>query len=169
MAKTVSSLSIENFDSKLHGSAASKIALVNLVQEMSETGSAVSTILLQDASNLKNSLSGQNPTAIERLLIERIVRCHLASVRAENSFNNMKALGSKQWESALRWVERTNKMLLHSVEALARVRRLQIPTLVQVNVAQPRVVANDKVQEVELETCPGGRISSLREVAIDGG
>src|SRR5581483_11825091 len=75
--------------------------------------------------------------ATERLLVDRIAACWLATLHAEQRLAN--AAGQSLSLPLARFyaeeAERQHKRLLKSIEALAKVRRLLAPT--QINVALP--------------------------------
>lgn len=88
-----------------------------------------------EANRLRKSLLGDAPTPIERLLVDRIVVCQLAALWAEHTLGNR--LGKNASLSLLAFygaeADRHHRRLLKATEALARVRRMQVP--VQVNLA----------------------------------
>jgi hypothetical protein len=97
---------------------------------------------------LRAELSGENPTAIERLLVERVVACWLqvqdADIRYAQAPNDLPITWK---EFYLRRMDKANKRYLSAIKTLATVRKLAIPVLQvniakkQVNVATPCVVA----------------------------
>lgn len=80
-------------------------------------------------------------TAIERLLIDRIVTCWLAAYLADGTEAVASKYAGRDSEYHLRRQDRAHKRLLQSIEALARVQRLMRPgplvAMAQLNIAQP--------------------------------
>jgi hypothetical protein len=98
-------------------------------------------ILTARARSLKRRLIGGDPTALESLLGERIVICKLALDRAETlHMNNMQ--GDSSFKRALFYehlMDRAHRRYVHAIKALAQVRKLQLPTVAQLNVASNQV------------------------------
>lgn len=92
--------------------------------------------LPETVSEFAPELLGPNPTPLERLLVRNVLSTmgHLKNVERHHALTMS---GSIQlldfWQRRL---ERAQRMHLRAIEALARVRRLQIPALVQVNIDQ---------------------------------
>ena len=88
----------------------------------------------RELESLKKKLRGPSPSALEELLVDRIVLCwqhvHFAEVKyAMGATENR--LGLDYWQSL---IDRAQKRYLQAIKALAQVRRLEAP-LMQVNIA----------------------------------
>lgn len=95
--------------------------------------------LVRESELLAESLAGPNPTAVEKLLATQVsvdwlaLRC--AEALAEEA-------GKRSVELRNRYQPRldaAHRRFMKSAKTLAQVRRLQIPTLVQVNIAEQNV------------------------------
>jgi hypothetical protein len=83
----------------------------------------------------REELAGQNPTAIERLLVERVIAARLVVEEAELRLAAVTDLTFRQAEYQQRRLDRAHRRLLAALRVLAQVRRLALPVLVaQVNV-----------------------------------
>jgi hypothetical protein len=98
-------------------------------------------ILTARARSLKRRLIGDDPTALESLLAERIVICKLALDRAETAhISSMQ--GESSFKKALFYellMDRAHRRYVHAIRALAQVQRLQLPVVAQLNVAANQV------------------------------
>jgi hypothetical protein len=92
---------------------------------------------------LRVELAGPTPTPLERLLVGRIVACWLQVQHADAQLAHTEAqsITLKQGAYHRDRQDRAHRRYLQAITALARVRRLQLPT-VQVNIAQQQIVAN---------------------------
>jgi hypothetical protein len=89
---------------------------------------------------MRQELSGPTSTALERLLVERIVTCWLQLQEADIRYTAAKDLSWNQVEYHQRRINHTHKRFLSAVKTLATVRRLAVPVLiVQVNIAGKQV------------------------------
>jgi hypothetical protein len=88
---------------------------------------------------LRAELLGENPTPVERLLVERVVACWLqvqdAELRAAQGQNDATY---RQRDFYQRRMDATNRRFLAAVRTLALVRKLAVPAL-QINVARKQV------------------------------
>jgi hypothetical protein len=89
------------------------------------------------AETMRQELAGDHPTPLERLLVGRIVYCHFALYRAE-----LGAIAAETHRGGLycdRIVDGCHRRLLSACRALDRLRRLDLPPslAVQVNVESP--------------------------------
>lgn len=84
---------------------------------------------------MRRQLEGDEPSAIERLLVDRIVACHAVLHVAEMSLNEVD--GWKH-DSLQKQVDRMHKRYLSAVKALAQIRKLNLPAI-QVNIAERQV------------------------------
>jgi hypothetical protein len=88
---------------------------------------------------MREELLGENPTPVERLLVERIAACWLQVQDAELRYaQHQKDLSVRQGDYYQRRMDSANRRLLAAVKALALVRKLAIPAL-QVNIAKKQV------------------------------
>jgi len=98
-------------------------------------------VLETRTKNLRHSLLGDNPTQLERLLVERIAVCALQVQIAETKYIGAMKAGTTLHN--VRFFEdmqdRAYRRYLGSIKALAQVRRLQLPTVSQLNVATNQV------------------------------
>lgn len=127
-----------------------------------------------EADHLRASLLGDAPTPLERLLVDRVVACTLATMWAESTLATR--LSSANTLSLLKFygdeTDRHHRRLLKAMEALAKVRRLQVPMQVnvaigggkQVNVAQVAVAAGSTAAPLP----EGGPISEVIDVEAAG-
>lgn len=97
-------------------------------------------LIRHEADELRRSLAGPDPTPLERLLCDRVVCCWLQVMYAEREVAWRSKPGTSWRESqyAERQLERSNRMLLRAVKALAMVRRLELPAL-QVNIGEKQL------------------------------
>lgn len=87
---------------------------------------------------LRAELAGDNPTPVERLLVERVVACWLQVQDAELRSAQHNDPTIKQADFHQRRLDATNRRFLAAVKALALVRKLAVPVL-QVNIAKKQV------------------------------
>lgn len=91
---------------------------------------------------LRIELGGEHPTPLERILIERIVLCHIQVNFAEAFFvgriGTSTGLNAQGIELHQRWLDRSQARLISAVKALAVVRKLSVPTLL-LNLAKNQV------------------------------
>ncbi len=92
-------------------------------------------------------MAGENPTPLDLLLAERVALCWVAAQQADAQYARKLAEGMsfREGEYYARRSEQANRQLLRAVKTLATVRRLLVPPLVQVNIADQQVnVAADR-------------------------
>jgi hypothetical protein len=91
--------------------------------------------LLRKLELLRAELAGPSPTALERLLVERVVACWLQLQDADVRFaQGQHTLKSVEIDYFQRRMDRAHHRFLSAVKALALVRRLDLPVLIaQVN------------------------------------
>lgn len=88
---------------------------------------------------LRKELLGENPTPIERLLVERVVACWLQVQDAEIRYAQVQGqLSIKQADFHQRRMDATSKRYLAALKALALVRKLAVPVL-QINIARKQM------------------------------
>lgn len=90
-------------------------------------------------SEMRVQLSGDSPTPLEDLLIERILTCWL-EINYYDALHaqNMKDVGTKAGEYLQRRQDRAHRRFLSAVKMLAVIRRLQLP-VIQVNIGEKQV------------------------------
>jgi hypothetical protein len=98
------------------------------------------------ANRLRKRLAGDDPTPLEKLLVNRVVVDQLHALKVEHLLHaklNGAPISLAQGEYHHKQAERAQRRVVRSLKALAEVRRLLRPTL-QVNVADQQVnVAGD--------------------------
>lgn len=98
-------------------------------------------VLETRTKQLRRSILGDNPTPLERLLVERIAVCSLQVQIAETKYIGAMKAGTTLHN--VRFFEdmqdRAHRRYLGSIKALAQVRRLQLPTVAQLNVGTNQV------------------------------
>ena len=90
---------------------------------------------------VRRQLLGDNPTPLERLLVERIAICSLQVQLAETQFIGVMR-GSATFAKARFYEDlqdRAQRRYLAAIKALAQIRRLQLPAVAQLNVATNQV------------------------------
>lgn len=95
--------------------------------------------VLRKLELLRAELLGENPTPLERLLVERVAACWLQVQDAELRYaQGQEEMTMKQGEFRQRRMDAANRRFLAAVKALALVRKLALPVL-QVNIAKRQV------------------------------
>ncbi len=90
-------------------------------------------------NQLRAELLGENPTPVERVLVERVVACWLQVQDAElRAGRGQKDATYKLLDFYQRRMDATNRRFLAAVKTLALVRKLAVPAL-QVNIAKKQV------------------------------
>jgi hypothetical protein len=87
---------------------------------------------------MREELAGEKASALERLLVERIVLCWLSLYDVEIRFAQMKDLTIPQATYWQERIDRAHRRYLTAIKALATVRKLALPAL-QVNIAKKQV------------------------------
>ena len=110
-----------------------------MIAAVADGDSALVEVLSRRAMQIQAALAGQHPTALERLLCERIATCWLA-VYLLDAASIKTADGQQAPESMIEQHERmkdiAHKRYLEACTALARVRRLLAPVInQQINIA----------------------------------
>jgi hypothetical protein len=97
-------------------------------------------VLAQDLARKRRQAAGAAPSPLEGLLAERIALHWLAVEFAEAEYARKvkQGMSFKEGEYYAKRCEQANRQLLRAIEALARVRRLLVPTL-QVNIADQQI------------------------------
>jgi hypothetical protein len=95
--------------------------------------------VLRKLELMRAELLGENPTSVERLLVERVACCWLqvqdADMRYAQSQGN---LSLKQGDYHQRRMDAAHRRYLSALKALALVRKLAVPAL-QINLARRQV------------------------------
>jgi hypothetical protein len=94
--------------------------------------------LLTKLETLRVELAGPNPSAVERLLVERVVACWLQVHDADLRFSKAKEVSFNQANFDLRRMNGAHKRYLSALKTLAAVRKMALPA-VQINVARKQV------------------------------
>jgi hypothetical protein len=98
---------------------------------------------------LRAELLGENPTPVERLLVERAVACWLQVQDADIRYaQNQGKLNIKQADYHQRRMDAANRRYLAALKTLALVRKLAVPVL-QVNIAKKQVNIAGAVQPTD--------------------
>jgi len=122
-----------------------------LVNRIAGTDLAHREGIASEVGRYRDELLGTSPTALQRLLVDRVVWTwlDLHLVQREHA-RNTAAREPKVVEAWDRRLSRANARHLASLKALAAVQKLGLPgTLVQVNIASPAAGAPPTVREVE--------------------
>lgn len=93
----------------------------------------------KELDEMRASLRGPAPTALEVLLIEEIVLCYFMLRRAQMMQTDFTSGSSAEFQIRENKVDRAQNRYLAAIRTLAQIRRLQIPALVQLNVATQQV------------------------------
>jgi hypothetical protein len=95
--------------------------------------------LLRKLELMRAELLGDNPTPVERLLVERVVACWVQVQEAELRFARGQGdLTIRQSDFLQRRMDSTHRRYLAALKALALVRKLAVPAL-QINLARKQV------------------------------
>jgi hypothetical protein len=94
--------------------------------------------LLAKLESLRGELNGPNPSAVERLLVERVVACWLQVQDADLRYSKAKEVSFNQANYDLRRMNGAHKRYLSALKTLAAVRKMALPA-VQINIARKQV------------------------------
>lgn len=94
--------------------------------------------LLRKTELLRRELAGPTPTAMEKLLVERVVTCWLHLHDVQIRFVQSQDLSIAQADYQQRALDRCHRRYLSALKTLALVRKLALPVL-QVNIAEKQV------------------------------
>jgi hypothetical protein len=93
-------------------------------------------------SRLKEELCGGSASRLEKILIDRIILCHIHVNYAEALFiisiKSEGGLSAKRLDSHQRWLDRAQGRLVSAAKALAMVRKLALPDVL-LNLAKNQV------------------------------
>ncbi len=87
---------------------------------------------------MRKELLGENPTPVERLLVERVVACWLQVQDADIRSAQAKDVSFRQADYNQRRMDAAHKRYLSALKALALIRKLAVPAF-QINVARKQV------------------------------
>jgi hypothetical protein len=87
---------------------------------------------------LRAELAGPNPSALERLLVERVVACWLHLHHLEQVYAQKESMALEVGTYYQRSITSAHKRYLSALKTLAQVRKLAVPVL-QVNIAKKQV------------------------------
>lgn len=122
----------------LHGDLAVQ-AEQSLVKVMGGKNLAYREAITRKLEMLRAELLGENPTPVERLLVERAVACWLQVQEADIRYaQNQGTMSFKQADCHERRIDAANRRYLAALKTLALVRKLAVPVL-QVNIAKKQV------------------------------
>ena len=108
-------------------------------------GVKVVQAVIEDEYRLKQKqIEGDNPTPLEKLLAERITALRFQLTHFERLYECKIAAGGMSLEASdhhAKRIERVSKQYLRAIEALAKVRRLQLPAVLvgQMNIGENQV------------------------------
>lgn len=94
-----------------------------------------------EADRTRKALEGSAPSAIERLIVRRVLHAWLHVVHVETALASMTDLASKRYEYTAKLVARAERRYLRALETLARIRRLPTPAVQYVDARQVHVNA----------------------------
>lgn len=93
----------------------------------------------KELEEMRTSLGGPHPTPLEALLVEEVVLCYFMLRRSQIHLADFTRGDIADLNLREVRLDRAQNRFLASVRTLAQIRRLQIPTLVQLNVANQQV------------------------------
>ncbi len=110
------------------------------VESVARSNPVVAEAIRRKLAALRLELRGDEPSPLERLLVDRVVAGWLAVHHAEASYHQRLAQGLSRAEAEYleRRVERAQRRYLAAIKGLATVRRLLAPAI-QVNVAEKQI------------------------------
>ncbi len=122
-----------------------------LVKGISGENALLKDALYRKLEVLRVELSGPSASALDRLLVERVVACWLQVYGADALYaQNLGKLTLKRSEFFQRRQDRAHRRYLSAIRTLAQVRRLLLPP-VQVNIGAQQVNAMQVVSETRRE------------------
>jgi hypothetical protein len=113
----------------------SQLALIN---KLSGPNLVFQESLPRKLDLMREELSGPNPTALERLLVERIATCWLHLYLLETSYAQSQNASMDLGNYYQRSLSAAQKRYLAAIKTLAVVRKLAVPVL-QVNIAKKQI------------------------------
>jgi hypothetical protein len=129
-----------------------RMAQVNLIAKYCGKNLLVKEGLTRKMEALFLEVAGPNPTALERLLAERVVTCWLHLHHLEAIYAGKESMPLDLGAYYQRSITAAHKRYLSAIKTLATVRKLAVPVL-QINVARKQVnVAGSAVVDPTRET-----------------
>jgi len=114
-------------------------------------GLYVREIMDEVVKRLRKDLAGENPSSLERLLVERIISCYLHVNFADSEYSDSVGRGARLEvaEYMQKRLDRTSRRYLQALKALAQVRKMGPAIQIniadrQLNVAGPSPAAPDR-------------------------
>lgn len=123
---------------EVFGGNLAKVALDSFVDGLAGKDLVFRETLIAKMAALRGELIGPNPTAIERLLVERVVACWLQVQDADVRYAQAKNASFRQADFNIRRMNSAHKRYLSALKALALIRKMAIPAL-QINIARRQV------------------------------
>ena len=103
---------------------------------------AMAEAITWKVGTLRAELAQPSDGPLDRLLVERVTLCWLQVHQAEALYAQKLGELSIEWSDAYqRRIDRAQRRYLQAIRTLAQVRRLAVPTAVQINVAEKQVIA----------------------------
>lgn len=118
--------------------AADRLALQSLLEKFASKNLLLRETTEHRLAQLRAELSGPNPSAVERLLVETVLVCWLHVHHLETSYGLKTQMSLQLGLYYERCLTMAQKRYLAALKTLATVRRLPVPVL-QVNVARQQV------------------------------
>ena len=109
-----------------------------LIRQFAVKDIAVGEGLRQKLEIMRGELAGPNPSALERLLAERIATCWLHVYQLETTYAGKDSMSLELGNYYQKNIDRAHKRYLSAIKTLATVRKLALPVL-QVNIAKKQV------------------------------
>ena len=106
-----------------------------LISRLSGSQLAMKESLAQKLEQLRESLSGSNPSPVDRMLVERVVTCWLHVQFADLQLIERDDVTLKLGEYLQRQQDRAHRRFLSAVRTLTTVRRLASPIQVDVKLS----------------------------------
>jgi len=123
---------------EMFGGNLARCAQRSFVDAISSKDISVREAIHAKLAGMRKELLGEKPTAVEVLLVERIVACWLQVQDAEIRTAQAKDMTFKQADFHQRRMDATSKRYLSAIKALALVRKLAVPAF-QINLAKKQV------------------------------
>lgn len=116
---------------------------LNAMSKVVEGGNPVLTsfMMIQDIKSMERELAGPYPTPLETLLAKQVAQSYaiLQLTEADHASRLSKEAALGIMDHVTRRLDRAQARFLKASQTLAQIRRLQAPTLVQVNLANQQI------------------------------
>jgi hypothetical protein len=110
----------------------------SIVREMAGGNRMIEEAMPRKLEGMRKKLAGENPSALEKLLVDRIVVCWLQVQHFEILYaRNMKSLPGAQGEHHQKRIDRAHKRYLFATRTLVQIRKMG--PAVQINIAEQQV------------------------------